>query len=295
MADPSVPDSTAPSGPAPQDVQTQPSLLRRPPSPRLAAGFHSAEGIESPNTTVLRSLANHLRRHPSFMDELADSDRSPPALRRSHSPSKRGWRKTARRSFYVLVTAALVLLAVCTGKIASAERTRLAEQQRQFERLRYETQQGELRTVSKGALTLQCSLIVLNVILAVRGVQIWQLVKRFGVEEWIRQIHMSPLPATVRVASWLGRALRPLRLPFRPFAAIRAAQVAQAERAIAEAARLKHAASLQGKVMTAGAAAAAGAAHLSAGALSGLKEGARSAARSSFREASNLAMFWGAR
>ena len=60
---------------------------------------------------------------------------------------------------------------------------------------------SNVRTLSKSALTIQSALIVVNVIMAVRGVQIWQLVTRVGVEEWIRNIQMSPLPAAVRVVS----------------------------------------------------------------------------------------------
>ena len=94
------------------------------------------------------------------------------------------------------------------------------------------------QTITRSAIIVQTTLICVNVILAVRGVKVWQVIKRFRVERWIREIARSPLPGVVRVSSWVGRAFRPLKLPLRPFAAMRAARQA----------RIRKAAELQAKV-----------------------------------------------
>lgn len=108
---------------------------------------------------------------------------------------------------------------------------------------------GERRAMQT-SLAVNGGLIILNCVLAVRGVQIWHLLQRVGFEGWVRTL-ASHLPWTRRV-SWVvnaatrpvRQALRPagaaLRLPFRQAAAIRAA----AERASLEAAEREAAARL---------------------------------------------------
>ena len=91
------------------------------------------------------------------------------------------------------------------------------------------------------------ALMALNVVMAVRGVQIWHLLQRVGFEGWIHTI-ASQLPWTRRVARVFNvatmpvrQALRPLRAPFRPLGAWRAAAVQRevaAREAAAAAARM---------------------------------------------------------
>lgn len=67
-------------------------------------------------------------------------------------------------------------------------------------------------------------MLALNVLLAVRGVKIWQLITTLRVEQWIREVipQMPFATRAVKVANW---ATLPLRLPFRPLVALHRRQV----------------------------------------------------------------------
>ena len=91
--------------------------------------------------------------------------------------------------------------------------------------LRQSVEHRALRT----SVAVNVGLIVVNVVLAVRGVQIWHLLQRVGFEGWIHTIR-THLPWTRRVSrvfTWVTmpvrRAVRSVRVPLRQAALARAA------------------------------------------------------------------------
>jgi hypothetical protein len=80
-------------------------------------------------------------------------------------PSQRGWRRVWRRSFYVMTTTALLAI---SGQVY----------QERKQRLDFEEQRERMRSASRSfgqavrsALTMQSGLILVNLVLAMRGVQ----------------------------------------------------------------------------------------------------------------------------
>ncbi|EOD05496.1 hypothetical protein EMIHUDRAFT_199289 [Emiliania huxleyi CCMP1516] len=104
------------------------------------------------------------------------------------APSTRGWRPVWRRSFYVVTTLSLVAL----SRQVYTERRK---------RLEYETLKARSRTFGqavRSALTMQTGLIVVNLVLAARGVQIWRLIHNLQVIEWVQRLAPA-MPVTTRV------------------------------------------------------------------------------------------------
>lgn len=184
-----------------------------------------------------------LARHPSFV-EILDRARalSPPGAARiweAGAPSQFGYRKYVRRSFYVLIVLVLAFVSYQLHELIVIENERVArEVELELRRIEMEQNSRALRTAVVGNL----GLMGLNVFIAVRGVKIWHLLQRVGVENWIRTI-ASQLPWTRRVGAVLRVGSYPLRAairPFRaPFAAVRAREAARLREAAEAAARAR--------------------------------------------------------
>mmetsp|Transcript_43173 Transcript_43173/g.140021 ORF Transcript_43173/g.140021 Transcript_43173/m.140021 type:complete len:287 (-) Transcript_43173:40-900(-) len=115
------------------------------------------------------------------------------------APSTRGWRPVWRRSFYVVTTLSLVAL----SRQVYTERRK---------RLEYENLKARSRTFGqavRSALTMQTGLVVVNLVLAARGVQIWRLIHNLQVIEWVQRLAPA-MPVTTRVVDGVKWAwLRP--------------------------------------------------------------------------------------
>mmetsp|Transcript_44445 Transcript_44445/g.92791 ORF Transcript_44445/g.92791 Transcript_44445/m.92791 type:complete len:282 (-) Transcript_44445:502-1347(-) len=203
-------------------------ILSTPASMDADLPFDASSPDRRTSAVMLSRLRSMLARHPSFHEDLTrrvQSELTPPP--QQHVAMHR---VVFRRSFYVLVTIALASLASHLAKsqmhIAALEKA-LQEEKKSREG-KYDR---FAHAVSVSTTSAQVTLITLNIILAVRGVKIWHLIKRLRVERWIKQISMSPLPGMVRVASWIGIATRPLRRSFRPRAALRAFRTRRLARA----------------------------------------------------------------
>lgn len=139
-------------------------------------------------------------------------------------------RKYGRYAFRVLVACALLFITRRLHQLQQIERERQLEEAAAHK----VATQLAMRTAVAG----NFALMFLNVVLAVRGVQIWHLLQRVGFEGWIHTI-ASHAPWTRRVARVVNvatmpvrQALRPLRMPLRPISHWRAqaAMRAQLER-----------------------------------------------------------------
>ena len=182
---------------------------------------------------MLLEMAAFLERHPSF--SVALRDRLSPSKQWSGStlekwaglaPSVAGWRKHVRRLFYVLIVMALLVISKQMHDLQELEGLRQREEDEQH----LLESQLAVRTAVVG----NFALMALNIVLAVRGVQIWHLLQRVGFEGWIQTI-ASQLPWTRRVARVVNvatlpvrQALRPLRAPFTMRKAARDAAAAAA-------------------------------------------------------------------
>ena len=143
------------------------------------------------------------------------------------APAREGWRKIGRRSFYVIVALALLYISRRLHELQLIERQR----QRDEAAAMLHASQLSVRTAAAGNLAL----MALNVVLAVRGVQIWALLQRVGFDGWIRTIALHA-PWTRRMARVVNvatmpvrQAMRPLWLPFKPIGHWRAQAALRAE------------------------------------------------------------------
>ena len=155
-------------------------------------------------------MAAFLDRHPSFAEGL----RSPSRQAWLAGGPTRGWRPIYRRTFYVLIVVALLAV---TFKIHSLQLSSV-ELAQQLDREKSELNVRSDELVLRGrhlrnAVAGNMLLIVLNALFAVRGVQIWSLLRRVGFEGWIHTIARQ-LPWTRRVAKLWNWATLPVRAPF---------------------------------------------------------------------------------
>ena len=201
----------------------------------------------------LDHLTKVLTRHPSFLHSLNSPSlrytppNTPTHNARQHNrlsrlsdggPAQFGLRKWSRRFFYIAVTFTLLMLATHIGRLYAIEKATQAEYELvKRERLERQKQSKNLGQVVRSALTMQSGLIAVNLILAFRGVQLWRLIQRIDLVEWINRISPA-FPLTGRaigVVRWVTmpvrQIIRPFAIPLRPLAAMRA------RRAAAEAAR----------------------------------------------------------
>ena len=211
------------------------------------AGWHSRDGPQSP-LSRLRGSSNALLNEMALLLHEHYANLSPTTARQrinhlsSGSPT-RGWRPVYRRTFYVLVVAALLAVTMWVQQVAAqgADTARQIGEEQEALRsrsLELKSSQRQLRNAVAG----NALLMGLNVLLAVRGVQIWALLQRVGFDGWVREI-AGWSPITRRVGRILNvatlpvrQALRPFRLPFH-WRAQQAAQAAAAREAAAAAAR----------------------------------------------------------
>lgn len=253
-------------------------VIASPPDQQLERRATAPAGLAIADEEVLEQVAAVLRRHPSFAQQITRAYRpgtnpptpsprprrdeagswangrrsgghrghnAPLSLRHrnisesdvSGEPSQRGWKKVWRRSFYVITTTALVAI---SGQVYQERRQRL-EYEEQRERLRNDSL--TFGQAVRSALTMQSGLILVNMVLAARGVQIWRLIHNLQLVEWVQRIAPA-MPVTQKVLDgvrWatipVRRALRLRSLPGRPIAAFRAHRLAA--RAAREAMRRK--------------------------------------------------------
>ena len=130
-------------------------------------------------TSVWNAHAHH-HLDDGLLAELANA----PCQRTQMSPSKRwntgaptreGWRKYARRIFYVVVAIALLYIGRRLHELQLIER----ERQSADAAAKLHASQLAVRTAAAG----NFAVMALNVVLAVRGVQIWHLLQRVGFED----------------------------------------------------------------------------------------------------------------
>ena len=186
---------------------------------------------------LLQEMALFLERHPSFAEGIS----SPSRRAYLTGGPTRGWRPIYRRTFYVFIVCALITVTHQIRAVAE-QSTELAEQlSREKEQLDVRSQELVMRGRHlRNAVLGNLALIGLNALFAVRGVQIWTLLRRVGFEGWVHTIARQ-LPWTRRVGRlvhWVTFPVRaPLKTPGRLVAYRRAAAAAAAaEREAAEAA-----------------------------------------------------------
>lgn len=182
-------------------------VIASPPDQQLERRATAPAGLAIADEEVLEQVAAVLRRHPSFAQQITRAYRpgtnpptpsprprrdeagswangrrsgghrghnAPLSLRHrnisesdvSGEPSQRGWKKVWRRSFYVITTTALVAI---SGQVYQERRQRL-EYEEQRERLRNDSL--TFGQAVRSALTMQSGLILVNMVLAARGVQV---------------------------------------------------------------------------------------------------------------------------
>lgn len=137
-----------------------------------------------------------------------------------------GFHPVWRRTFYVLVTLALLLLGRELWRIKSYERERQMRdaEERQVSRT--------FRQIFSNTVAVQAALIAVNLCLAVRGVQIWKLLQDVDAVGWVQRIspHMQAAEGAMRVVNVAAKPFqgifRGIRLPLKPFAARRAQRAA---------------------------------------------------------------------
>jgi hypothetical protein len=200
----------------------------------------SSHSPMTPNTRVRTYswLLEALETHPRF-HEIIESAAS------AGLPTRRGWRKHARRAFYVLVSITLIAIGIRLHALATALESNLQQGEsvrQQAESIaalvRSESGSGALMTRTAAerralqtSVAINVGLIFINCVLAARGVKIWHLLQRVGFEGWVHTIAIH-LPWTRRVSRVWGWATLPVRKVLSPvrlltpggWSAIRAAQ-----------------------------------------------------------------------
>lgn len=188
--------------------------------PHLAGGTElspNSERMRGSSNALLNEMALFLERHPSFADSL----RSPTKRAWLAGSPTRGWRPIYRRTFYVLIVVALLGVTLKVNRVAAQGAEVKLEVDREKAVLASRSAELSLeKQQMKSAIAGNVLLMGLNVLIAVRGVRIWALLKRVGFEGWVHSIARN-LPWTRRAVRVLNyatlpfrQAIRPLRLPF---------------------------------------------------------------------------------
>ena len=159
----------------------------------------------SPRTHSYTTLVlEMMEQNPRLYDAVSEAVRSPSRMMR--------WRRRSRRTFYVVV---VIVLAAVIARLHTMEQQQQAHQRQEADAMVELVRRSEIASVTQHALqnslqnsaekramqtsvAINAGLMLLNCVLAVRGVQIWQLMQRVGVEGWIRAI-ASHMPWTRRV------------------------------------------------------------------------------------------------
>jgi len=184
-----------------------------------------------------------LERHPSFSEQLA-------------IPEPRG-RKFRRRLFYVLTAGALVAAGVTQRELMIMKREREEHEERSrregvqralhtFRSALNETAQVQgqlLGTAMRKMHLAETVLITINIVIAVRGLQVWSLISKTGVEGWVHKISMQ-WPIYERATRVLKFTSAPVRVPLNMIKSRRLARVlAKEQLALAQAERMAREAS----------------------------------------------------
>ena len=128
-----------------------------------------------------------------------------------------GMRSIYRRTFYVLITVALITVYIQVGKISNVStvlRKQLNETEGELASERTALQHSNRHL--KHAVAGNVLLMALNVLIAYRGVQIWSMLQRVGFEGWIQTIQANS-PWVRRIGKVGGAATLPFRQAVRPF------------------------------------------------------------------------------
>lgn len=192
---------------------------------------------------VLALLQATLNRHPSFSEKLV----IPEPL----------WRRRRRRLFYVLTALALVVAGWTQWELVrlrherdeAESRARTEGTQRALHTFRQALEETAhvqgvaLSTAARKIHVAETVLIGINILIAVRGLQVWSLIRKTGVEGWVQKISMQ-WPVYERATNIIKWAAAPVRLPLAAVKTRRLGrQLARQQRALAEARRLAHEAS----------------------------------------------------
>lgn len=185
-----------------------------------------ADAPASPKTpgVLLEQLERLLRKHPQVAERLhaATAFAAPASL-----SAKAYRRKVARRSFYVVLTIVVAVLASTVAALHRVEQERVGQERAEQERAERAAARHRWNPVGravhslspkqKQVLALQAVAIAANLVLAVRGIQIWRQFRRLQIERWIHNIHDN-LPWTRRVVRVLDVVSLPVRRATKPFA-----------------------------------------------------------------------------
>lgn len=154
----------------------------------------------SQSELVLQAVQKAIERHPSFARKLGlqivpneDAESTggpqkqssetqvtgqPKFLSREYWGSRAFWRHT----FYVVISIALLVV------VAQLLKLQRSTKEQRFVVERALRKQGGLGPVVKSALTTQGALIAVNLFIAYRGVQIWQLIQRVKVVDVLQRV-----------------------------------------------------------------------------------------------------------
>lgn len=207
-----------------------------PPTIQPGGGKLIRSSRSSSSSVLLEQMERFLERHPTVAERLRPlspsfAEWSPGRWQRG-APSSEGWRKWVRRSFYILIVLAFIVVARSVHQLTVQEKIRRErDESMMVSRVALELEGKALRT----AVMANAGLMALNVVLAVRGVKIWHLLQRVGFENWIRSFRRAGGVARVLNLPIVG-IRQAVRLPFRPLEAM-AARAAAREAAAREAAR----------------------------------------------------------
>ena len=151
-----------------------------------------------------------------------------------------------RYLFYAVTCLSLVYLLVRQHTLMVSWR-----EQRERERLEHEALQLEQIRLSsiivRKKSVIEAGVIGLNVIIAIRGLLYWTMIRNMGVEMWIRKVAMQwpTYERATRVIKWTTLPVRA------PFLALQARRQARLAAILEQAARLERQSSLRGKLWSA--------------------------------------------
>jgi hypothetical protein len=218
----------------PLTVATPESDEYLPPTITPGGGQLQRSSRSSSSSVLLEQMERFLERHPSVADRLRPLSPSFESWSpgRWQGASSNRWRQWVRRSFYVLIVIAFIVVSRSVHQLSVQEKIRRERDEVML------VNRGQIDASSKAlrtAVVANAGLMALNIVLAVRGVKIWHLLQRVGFEGWIQSFRRAG-----GVARVLNLATMPVRqavrLPFRPLEAM-AARAAAREAAAREAAR----------------------------------------------------------
>lgn len=143
------------------------------------------------------------------------------------------WRTVRRRTFYVVIACSVLILASCVRYILDLEAERRLEEQA----IRHAFEHSVRRHADKVAIAVLAGLMAANLILAVRGIAIWNMLSDLKIEAWIQRV-APHMPAAEGTAKTIGFVTLPLRkavkLALRPLRSASRAHVAARRAAAAE-------------------------------------------------------------